>query len=182
VRVFVLLPEKSIEKIMHNPQRKLVLPDGTVLRAAKLYHVGLKRILCVVVVEKPRGKRYILASTDLERSAVAIFDAYTARFQLEFIIRDAKGFTGLGDAQTRSTQAIDAHLNCSLLALGIARAEHYQSLGLESKTPFSMDKMKTQQFNEHFAARILSIYGISPELIKNHPGYHNISKYAIAQT
>lgn len=163
----------------------MILTDGTVLRSACLYHGGFKRRLRVVVVEKPHCKstrRCILASSDFEMDAPTIVAAYSARFQIEFVIRDGKGYTGLDNAQTRQAQTIDAHLNCSLLALGIARAQHYQKVGLESKVPFSIDKMKTQEFNEHFAARILSIYGISPELIKNHPEYINISKYAIAQT
>jgi hypothetical protein len=38
-----------------------------------------------------------------------------------------------------------------------------------------MDSIKTRAFNEHFAKRILSIYGIAPEMINNHPEFHTIS-------
>ncbi|MFM6268747.1 MAG: hypothetical protein ACKPFA_19940, partial [Dolichospermum sp.] len=94
---------------------------------------------------------------------------------------DGKGFTGLADAQTRNLNAIDTHLNISMLTLGLAKAEHYHSVGIESEKPFSMNAVKTRAFNEHFATRILSIYGLSPEMIKNHLEFQNIRNYAIIQ-
>jgi hypothetical protein len=156
------------------------LEDGTVLLTAVLYHVGLQRRLRVVIVQskgKKRSRHYILASTDESLDAIIIFQAYRARFQVEFLIRDGKGFTGLTDAQTRNPNALDTHWNLSMLTLNLARAEHY--LGENADKPFSMDSIKTRAFNEHFAKRILSIYGIAPEMINNHPEFHNISNYAV---
>ena len=127
-------------------------------------------------------RQTILASTDLSLEARTIYRAYGARFQLEFLIRDGKGFTGLTDAQTRNLHAIDTHLNMSMLTLGLAKAEHYRTVGLESDTPFSMNAVKTRAFNEHFARRILSMYGLSTEIIENHPEFQNIRNYAIVQT
>jgi hypothetical protein len=158
--------------------------EQTSLRSAILYHTGLKRKLKIVVVQvhhatKPR--QIILASTDESLDALTIYQAYGARFQLEFLIRDSKGFTGLTDAQTRKTTAIDTHLNMSMLTLALARAEHYHLHGLETDRPFSMNAVKTRAFNEHFALQILSIFGHSPEMIKNHPEFSAIRNYAIAQ-
>ena len=164
---------------------RTVLEDGTVLLSAVLFHTGVKRRLTIVIVQQQHHKgmrQTILASTDLSLDALSIYRAYGARFQLEFVIRDAKGFTGLTDAQTRNLNALDTHLNMSMLALGLAKAEHYQRVGIESEKPFSMNAIKTRAFNEHFALRILSIYGLSAEMIKNHPEFQNISNYAIVQT
>ena len=90
---------------LHNDAfERTVVDDGTILLSAALYHVGLKRRFKVVVVRKQQSKgvkQYILASTDESLDATSIYHAYGARFQVEFIIRDAKGFTGLADAQTR---------------------------------------------------------------------------------
>lgn len=158
--------------------------DTVLLRSAILYHVGLKRTLLIVLVQEQRGastRQTILASTDEHLDALSIYKAYGARFQLEFLLRDGKGFTGLTDAQTRTTTAIDTHLNMSMFALALARAEHYQTFGLESERPFSMNAAKTRAFNEHFALHILSIYGLSPEMIKNHPHFSAIRNYAIAE-
>ena len=170
-----------------NPRQEVfertVLEDGTILLTAVLYHVGLKRRLRVVIVQnastkKKRPRNFILASTDESLDATTIYQAYRARFQVEFLIRDSKGFTGLTDAQTRNPQALDTHWNLSMLTLNLARAEHY--LGENADKPFSMDSVKTRTFNEHFAKRILSIYGIAPEMINNHPEFQNISNYAVA--
>jgi len=164
---------------------RTVLEDGTVLLSAVLFHTGVKRRLKIVIIQQQHHKgmrQTILASTDLSLDALTIYRAYGARFQLEFVIRDAKGFTGLTDAQTRNLNALDTHLNISMLALGLAKAEHYQRVGIKSEKPFSMNAIKTRAFNEHFALRILSIYGLSAEMIKNHPEFQNISNYAIVQT
>lgn len=164
---------------------RISLEDGTILLRAILFHAGLKRTLAIVIVQQQQHnalRQTILASTDLSLDALTIYQAYGARFQLEFVIRDAKGFTGLTDAQTRNLNALDTHLNMSMLTLGLAKAEHYQNLGLESDKPFSMNAIKTRAFNEHFALRILSIYGLPPELIKNHPQFQNIRNYTIVQT
>ncbi len=158
--------------------------DQTLLLSAMLYHTGLKRKLKIVVVQQQHGtttRRALLASTDESLDALTIYNAYGARFQLEFLLRDGKGFTGLTDAQTRKTTAIDTHLNMSMFTLALARAEHYHTHGLESERPFSMNAAKTRAFNEHFALRILSIYGHSPEMIKNHPEFSAIRNYAIAE-
>jgi DDE superfamily endonuclease len=137
---------------------RTVLENGTILLTAVLYHVGLKRRLRVVIVQnastkKKRPRNFILASTDEGLDATTIYQAYRARFQVEFLIRDSKGFTGLTDAQTRNPQALDTHWNLSMLTLNLARAEHY--LGENADKPFSMDSVKTRAFNEHFAKRIL---------------------------
>lgn len=173
--------------LWNNPRQEVfertVLEDGTVLLTAILYHVGLKRRIRVLIVQnasekKKRVRNFILASTDENLDATTIYQAYRARFQVEFLIRDSKGFTGLTDAQTRNPQALDTHWNLSMLTLNLARAEHY--LGEDADKPFSMDSIKTRAFNEHFATRILSIYGIAPEMINNHPEFQNIRNYAVA--
>ena len=54
-------------------------------------------------------------------------------FQIEFIFRDARQYTGLADFQARGAQAIDTHVNASLLALNLVKAaikphQNYQNL------------------------------------------------------
>ena len=163
--------------------------DGTVLLSAILYHQGLKRRLRVVIVQKKLNdgtvRQIVLASTDLNLSANDILEAYRSRFQVEFLIRDGKGHTGLADSQARSTEAIGYHLNASMLALNCARAEHYQILARTpeaTKTAFSIDSMKTTAFNEHFAEMIFSISGLPLEMLKNHPEYQNIRNYGVIAT
>jgi hypothetical protein len=48
---------------------------------------------------------------------------YKARFQIEFIFRDAKQFTGLLDCQSCDADKLDFHFNASLTALNLAKAD-----------------------------------------------------------
>jgi IS4 transposase len=93
-----------------------------------VWHVSLKRqirIAALVDTRKP-GKTgmALLFSTDIELDAERILAYYKARFQIEFIFRDAKQFTGLCDAQTRQPQSLDFHFNAALSALNLAKYEH----------------------------------------------------------
>ena len=160
--------------------------DGTVLLTAILYHQRLKCRLRVVVVEQSQKdgslRRTLLASTDLNVGAEEILEAYRARFQVEFLIRDGKSHTGLADGQARSKEAIEFHLNASMFTLNCARAEHFQRTAQNNQTTkntFSMDSFKTIAFNEHFAEMIFSISGLPLEMLKNHPEYHNIRNYGV---
>ena len=55
-------------------------------------------------------------------SARDIFDIYRTRFQLEFVFRDAKQFTGLTHCQTKNNEALSFAINASLTSINLARA------------------------------------------------------------
>jgi len=80
--------------------------DYVHLYTALVWHVTLKRQLRVVVMvhrKRPDKPRYIvLASTDLELDARKLVELYAGRFQIEFLFRDSKQFTGLSDCQARA--------------------------------------------------------------------------------
>ena len=59
-------------------------------------------------------------STDIDIDPVLLYRCYKARFQIEFIFRDARQYTGLADC-ARAAQAIDTHVNASLLTLNLAK-------------------------------------------------------------
>lgn len=61
-----------------------------------------KRDLRLVVLHNERDGSYVvLCSTDLSQCAEEVVAFYRLRYQLEFIIRDAKQFTGLTQCQAR---------------------------------------------------------------------------------
>ena len=66
--------------------------------------------------------RKVFFSTDLTLSARDIFDIYRTRFQLEFVFRDAKQFTGLTHCQARNKEALAFAFNASLSSVNVARA------------------------------------------------------------
>ena len=81
------------------------------LYTAEVWAVSLGREVRVVIVDyldadKKTQARKVFFSTDLTLSARDIFDIYRTRFQLEFVFRDAKQFTGLTHCQARSLQCI----------------------------------------------------------------------------
>ena len=69
------------------------------LRAAIAYSVALKRNVLVVSVRKKRSDEKIMEaiifSTDTSMAPIDVYQYYRARFQIEFVIRDAKQHAGL---------------------------------------------------------------------------------------
>lgn len=103
-------------------------------------------------------------STDLSLAACMIVKYYRLRYQQEFLIRDAKQFTGLGDCQARSLTKFDYHLNTALSAVNIAKVE--QDAG---QKPFSMADVKTLYHNQLLLDRFFSILPEGTKLTKNDP-------------
>lgn len=104
-------------------------------------------------------------STDLALPAWAIAKYYGLRYQQEFLIRDAKGFTGLSDCQARSINKIDTHLNLALSAVNVAKAE----TGIGADKPFSIEDAKVLHHNQLLLDRFISILPKDVELDKNDP-------------
>jgi IS4 transposase len=99
------------------------------LYTAVVNSVSLKRHIRLVVVCKRQGTKILTAllfSTDTTLAAEAIYRYDTARFQIEFLLRDAKQFLGLTDFQTRSEARIAFQVNASLTALNFLKLEDRQ--------------------------------------------------------
>ncbi len=97
------------------------------LYTAEVWAVSLGREVRVVIVDyldtdKKTQARKVFFSTDLTLSARDIFDIYRTRFQLEFVFRDAKQFTGLTHCQARNKEALAFAFNASLSSVNVARA------------------------------------------------------------
>lgn len=103
-------------------------------------------------------------STDLSLAAWMIVRYYRLRYQQEFLIRDAKQFTGLADSQARSVNKFEYHLHSALTAVKVARAE--QGVG---QKPFSMATVKTRYHNRLLLDRFFSILPEGTKLTKNDP-------------
>lgn len=142
------------------------LEDGTLATTAVVYAVSLKRKVRVVRV--PFGKKNKLYfSTDTEMDAAAIVKYYRLRFQIEFIYRDAKQFTGLENCQARSQNKLDFHFNLALTATNVAKAAHWMSIPKEERGAFSMADIKTMNHNALLINRFFSTFGVNPHLRKN---------------
>jgi DDE superfamily endonuclease len=159
------------------------LKDGQHLHlyTVLVWHVTLKRRLRVVVLvnrKDPDKPRYIvLASTDLELDGHKLVELYAARFQIEFLFRDSKQFTGLSDCQARSASALDFHFNAALATLNLVRAEELRAQTEESSQVFSMASWKQRKFNERLLDIIIEKLALEPTWVKNHPCYDELRTY-----
>jgi len=115
--------DTSIFKEEYSVDGKLIYK----LYTADVWAVSLGREVRVVIVDyldsdKKTQTRKVFFSTDLSLSARDIFDIYRTRFQLEFVFRDAKQFTGLTHCQARNKEALAFAFNASLSSVNVARA------------------------------------------------------------
>ena len=151
------------------------------LYTAVVWHVTLKRKLRVVVLinrkdpAKPRS--IVLASTDLALDGHKLLELYGARFQIEFLFRDSKQFTGLTDCQARAEAALSFHFNASLATLNLVRAEDLNAQSGEEPRVFSMASWKPCQFNERLLDLFIEKLALDPNWVKNHPSYDELRIY-----
>jgi hypothetical protein len=123
--------------------------------------VILKRQIKVVYLEhqkngKPSGQYAVLFSTDVKLTGEKIYRYYKSRFQIEFLIRDAKQYTGLEHCQARSEQKLEFHFNTSLTTIGIAKAIYYLDIPKDKRDSFSMYDIKLMFFNKMMTDAIFS--------------------------
>jgi hypothetical protein len=155
----------------------------TSLYSAVVWSVNLKRKIRVVYLvnhKHPERLCYaLLFSTDIELDPIQLYKAYRARFQIEFIFRDAKQFTGLTDCQARDAQKLDFHFNASLTALNMAKWEQYQQRNIEEPFVFSMASYKRRKLNQHLLERFIHNLDLDETLIKMHPNYQTLCDYGL---
>lgn len=174
---------RDLSRLSHVRQ----LEAGLDLYTLVVWHVSLKRTIRIAAVVDTRkvGKTGValLFSTDVELDAELLLESYKARFQIEFIFRDAKQFTGLYDGQTRQPQTLNFHFNASLTALNLAKYEEQlrssENSQKQSLPTFSMASYKRTAFNDHLLERFISMLELNPTLIKSHPNYQNLRSYGI---
>lgn len=155
----------------------------THLYTAVVWSVNLKRQIRVVYLlnrKRPEKLCYaLLFSTDIELDPIQLYEAYRARFQIEFIFREAKQFTGLTDCQARDAQKLDFHFNASLTALNMAKWEQYQQRDIWEPFVFSMASYKRRKLNQHLLERFICNLDLNETLIKSHPNYQTLCDYGL---
>ena len=95
-------------------------------------------------------------------SAKDVIDIYRSRFQIEFLFRDAKQFTGLCHCQSRNIEAMDFAFNLSLSAINVARA-----FGKQNKLNLSIADYKLLFHNALLIERFLSTFGQTEHYFKD---------------
>ena len=145
-----------------------------------VYSVMLKRKIRVVMLRTVQGRcvrQALLYSTDTELTAVTLLTYYKARFQIEFLFRDAKQYTGLAHCQSRKNQAINNHVNASLTALNLLKIEDRHCKQTENASVISIASWKRKKFNQHLMARLFDELELDLNCQKVMTVYRQFSDY-----
>ncbi len=135
--------------------------DNVQIFSGIVYSVSLQRLIRIVYLQNydqnGLGTTHtIFFSTDLNLSPAKILHYYRQRFQIEFLFRDTKNFTGLEDCQARSESKLHLHVNASLTTMSLEKALHYLNITKEEKDSFSMTDVKVMYFNQFITNFIFS--------------------------
>ena len=178
-------PRKYDGKVDCNNLRHLTLvkqiKPGVELYSLIVWNCCFKcqiRLACISEIQaNGHTKNILLFSTDIHLPAEQIFEYYQARFQIEFIFRDAKQFTGLADCQSCNSQRLDFDFNASLSALNLAKYSAYSHHSSPDPFVFSMASYKRRQFNRHLLLTFINKLDLDPNLILNHPNLASVLSY-----
>ena len=114
----------------------------------------------------------ILFSTDTSMVPIDVYQYYRARFQIEFVIRDAKQYAGLTHCQSRNKERIDFHINISFATINIAKIKEQGRFdGNTNNAACSIATQHVRHHNEMLIQSIFPILGLDPLEFKSHPDY-----------
>lgn len=125
--------------------------------------------ICVVqFLENDRIKDIkVFFSTDTQMDGLQVWEVYQSRFQIEFIYRDAKQYTGLTNSQARGEKKLYFHFNSTLTAVNLAKVAHWFSIPKDQRKEFSLRDIKIMNHNALLLERFFAMYGINPNILKN---------------
>jgi hypothetical protein len=125
--------------------------------AAIVYCVQLKQhVLAAFIYYGDKKQPEIIIGTDTHMDAMHMCRYYGLRFQVEFLIRDAKQYAGLEDCQARDEQKLHTHFNIAMTVVSIAKVSYYLSIPIEERGSFSMADIKMLHMNQLITKRIFS--------------------------
>jgi Transposase DDE domain len=137
--------------------RKFEEDEQAVCYSGIVYSITLKRIVRIVYVQDKQSSGYeILVCTDTRLSAGQIIHYYRLRFQIEFLIRDAKQHCGLEQCQARSEQKLYFHFNMAFSVVSVAKAATWLSMPKDKRGAFSMRNIKLLYYNKMITDVIFS--------------------------
>jgi hypothetical protein len=153
--------------------------DHIVLYHQVVHHVQFQcNPLVVLVVNTQHNRRAMFVSTDVGLDALTLYPYCKARFQIEFLFRDAKPFTSLTDCKARSQTKLAFHFNATLSAVNLAKLEARQHAE-PAEPSFSMASLKRRTFNQHLIERICAYLANGHSLEKSSPDYEVLCNYGI---
>jgi hypothetical protein len=129
--------------------------------------------LSVALVLNTKTNQYILlASSDIHQNACEILTLYQLRFQIEFLFRDAKQFTGLTHCQARDEEKLDFHFNMSLSAINLI-----QLLKINDPSISSMNALTRKAYNTRIIQNLLHQLSLEAEFDIFHPDIQKVINF-----
>lgn len=139
---------------------------------AVVHSVAFKRKIKIAIVhyfsqttDKIKATK-IYFSSNLKQESLQIVTYYKSRFQMEFLFRDGKQFTGVNTCEARSKNKINFHVNTALTVVNLAKIDWFSDKN-NHKRPFSITDYKTHFNNELMLNRFISLFGINPNRQQN---------------
>jgi len=133
---------------------------------SKAFKRDIKLAITIFLKDGKEIARKLYFSTDLKQDGAKIVRYYRSRFQIEFLYRDAKQFTGLTTCQARSENKLDFHFNAALTAVNLAKQD-WLATKTDIRKPFSMANYKTLYNNTLMLERFMCMFAINPNTPKN---------------
>jgi len=156
------------------------LEDGIDLYSQVVYCPRFKGNIRVVILHSQKTDKaahVVLFSTDDTMDPLKIWRYYKARFQIEFLFRDAKQHTELMDCHARCKEAIQVHANASLTALNLLKLEDKRQKQATQETVISIASWKRKKFNQHLMLRLLDKLDLSRDCEKIAQLFNEFSDY-----
>ncbi|WP_066018738.1 transposase [Endozoicomonas atrinae] len=170
----------NLEKDLKRFQFIGQLETGESVYTAVVHSKCLGCKIRVVMLRIQRGDKMgvsLLYSTDSELDAMTIIRYYRARFQIEFVFRDAKQYTGLMDCQSCSKDAIHTQINASFAALNLLKLADREKKDTEDKTVISIASWKRRLSNQNLMHRVFEKLGLAMNDEKVMNTYEELSSY-----
>jgi Transposase DDE domain len=147
----------DLKKIDKRKWKKCYQTDEMTGYERIVYCVTLKQVVKVIYLEKANSPSYeVLLSTDKELSGEKIIQYYRLRFQIEFLIRDAKQHGGLEDCQARDEKKLHYHFNMALGSVSTAKLTVWATKQNKEEVPFSMHNIKLYFYNKYLTETIFT--------------------------
>lgn len=169
-------PEKDLHRFDYIGQ----LETGENVYTGVVYSKCLKCRIRVVMLRVQHGTKIgisLLYSTDTELDAMTIIKYYKARFQIEFVFREAKQYTGLMDCQSCRKESIHTQINASFAALNVLKLEDLREKNTDDETVISIATWKRRKFNQHLMCRVFEKLGLPLSNEKVMDTYQQLSSY-----
>jgi hypothetical protein len=171
---------------LDNERMPIVFADSEKrVRSGLVFVKALKRSVLLVIVDflDKNGQpiaRKLLFSTNLEAKPLDVLKIYRGRFQIEFLFRDAKQFTGLAHCQSTNLTKIENHINLSLTAVSVAKIAHHLTQENHLDTPFSMSQITDYYRTNHLIEQFSLALGLNPTSTKNHPNIQKLLFHSLS--